>query len=146
MDRKRNPEGTHKKSLRKKLGTHVVEARKRRRWSQVELARRLGVSRGCLGKWERGVCAPGLEELALLSRVLEIPLWEARARRGTGGAPRLGGAAGAGPPAPGDEPAAAPLAGAVAEGRPRGPMTRSWEGNGFSGVMEAPDVYSPRRL
>jgi transcriptional regulator with XRE-family HTH domain len=76
MDRERNRARTLKGSLRKTLGTRIVEARKRRRWSQVELARRLGVSRDCLGKWERGVCAPGLEELALLSRVLEAPLWE----------------------------------------------------------------------
>ena len=81
---------------------------------------------------ERGVCAPGLEELALLSQVLEAPLWE-RARRGAGGVARLGGAAGAGPPAPGDEPAAASLAGAAAERRPRSEVMER-----FSGVMEAP--------
>jgi transcriptional regulator with XRE-family HTH domain len=63
---------SRKESLRKELGAAVVTARRRRKWSQSELARRLKVSRERLSKWERGVHAPGLEEVALLSEVLGI--------------------------------------------------------------------------
>lgn len=50
--------------------------RKRRGWTQADLARRLGVPRERLGKWERGLNAPCLEDLAALSEVLEVPLGE----------------------------------------------------------------------
>jgi transcriptional regulator with XRE-family HTH domain len=63
-------------SVRKKLGRAIVKARRRRRWSQRELARRLETSRDRLGKWERGVHAPNLEDVTLLSEVLGIPVWE----------------------------------------------------------------------
>jgi len=62
-----------KEDLKKELGARIVEARKRRGWKQAELARRLGVPRERLGSWERGRRAPRMEDLALLSEVLEIP-------------------------------------------------------------------------
>jgi transcriptional regulator with XRE-family HTH domain len=62
-----------KESVRKALGMRIVEARERRGWSQAELARRLEVSRERLGAWERGA---GLEDLELLSDVLEVPFEE----------------------------------------------------------------------
>lgn len=62
--------------MRKELGRRVVEIRERRGWNQGELARRLGVPRDRLGKWERGVNGPSLEDLAELSEVLEVPLEE----------------------------------------------------------------------
>ncbi|MFL6259134.1 MAG: helix-turn-helix transcriptional regulator [Thermoanaerobaculia bacterium] len=62
--------------MKKKFGTALSKARRRRRWSQKELARRLGMSRDRLGKWERGVHTPSLEDVALLSEVLGIPFWE----------------------------------------------------------------------
>ncbi len=65
-----------KGALKKELGARIVKARKRRGWKQAELAERLGVQRERLGSWERGRTAPGLEDLALLSEVLEIPFEE----------------------------------------------------------------------
>ncbi|HEY2294600.1 MAG TPA: helix-turn-helix transcriptional regulator [Thermoanaerobaculia bacterium] len=62
--------------MRKKFGKAIVKARRRRRWSQNELARRLGMSRDRLSKWERGVHIPSLEDVRLLSEVLGIPFWE----------------------------------------------------------------------
>jgi transcriptional regulator with XRE-family HTH domain len=62
-----------KEDLKKELGARIIEARKRRGWKQAELARRLGVPRERLGTWERGRRAPRMEDLALLSEVLEIP-------------------------------------------------------------------------
>jgi putative transcriptional regulator len=70
--RDRLPKG----ALRNELGRRVVEIRERRGWNQSELARRLGVPRGRLGKWERGVNEPSLEDLAALSETLEVPLAE----------------------------------------------------------------------
>ncbi len=62
-----------KRTLRKKLGAQIVKVRKRRGWSQAELALRMGMQRERLGTWERGRTAPGLEDLARLSEVLEVP-------------------------------------------------------------------------
>lgn len=71
---------------RKRFGKALVKARRSRKWSQSELARRLETSRNRLSKWERGVHIPGLEDLALLSEVLGIPFWEL----GLGAAPAEG--------------------------------------------------------
>ena len=62
--------------LRQELGKRIAQARRRRGWSQAELASRLEVTRERLGNWERGVNAPGLEDLAALSRVLDASLEE----------------------------------------------------------------------
>ena len=63
-----------KAMLRSELGRRIIKTRMRRGWSQAELARRLGVPRERLGKWERGLNEPSLEDLAALSEVLEVPL------------------------------------------------------------------------
>ena len=76
MSEPRRHRRSPKDSLKKRFGKAIVKARQRRKWSQSELARRLKTSRERLGKWERGVHAPGLEDVALLSEVLEIPFWE----------------------------------------------------------------------
>ena len=70
--RRKNPKG----ELKKELGARIVKARERRGWKQAELAGRLGVQRERLGSWERGRSAPSLEDLALLSEVLEVPFEE----------------------------------------------------------------------
>jgi ribosome-binding protein aMBF1 (putative translation factor) len=64
------------RDLIQEIGRRIVEARKRRGWSQKELACRLRVKRERVGNWERGENAPRLEELALLGRVLRISLDE----------------------------------------------------------------------
>jgi transcriptional regulator with XRE-family HTH domain len=76
MSEPRRHRRSPKESVKKQLGTALLKARRGRRWSQKELARRLGVSRDRLSKWERGVHTPGLEDVALLSEVLGIPFWE----------------------------------------------------------------------
>jgi len=58
------------------VGRRIVRERKRRGWSQRDLARRLGVKRERMGNWERGENAPRLEELALLGQTLRISLDE----------------------------------------------------------------------
>jgi putative transcriptional regulator len=68
--------GVPRRDLTKNLGLRIVGIRKRRGWSQAQLAKRLGVPRERLGKWERGLNAPSLDDLSALSEVLEVPLEE----------------------------------------------------------------------
>jgi transcriptional regulator with XRE-family HTH domain len=58
------------------LGRRIVRLRTERDWSQGELARRLGMSRCRLGKWERGLHGPPVEDLARLADVLGVDLEE----------------------------------------------------------------------
>lgn len=50
----------------------IVSLRRRRGWSQEELASRLGVSRQSVSKWESGTSVPELERIIELSRVFEV--------------------------------------------------------------------------
>jgi transcriptional regulator with XRE-family HTH domain len=67
---------TSGETVKRQLGTRIIQARQSRGWSQAELARRLEMPRERLGKWERGVCAPGVEDLVTLSEVLAVPFAE----------------------------------------------------------------------
>jgi transcriptional regulator with XRE-family HTH domain len=62
------------RDLLQEMGRRIVRERKRRGWSQVDLARRLGIKRERTGNWERGENAPRLEELARLAEVLQVSL------------------------------------------------------------------------
>ncbi|HSS48161.1 MAG TPA: helix-turn-helix transcriptional regulator [Thermoanaerobaculia bacterium] len=61
---------------KKQLGQRIVQIRKKKRWKQTELAAELGVPRERVGKWERGIAAPSVVELAALSAMLEVPMEE----------------------------------------------------------------------
>lgn len=63
-------------TLQRDLGRRIVELRRARGWKQGELAERLGVPSGRLGKWERGLNAPSLEDLKALADLLEMTLDE----------------------------------------------------------------------
>ena len=86
MSEQRRHRRSPKEPLRKNIGQALAKARRRRKWSQSELARRLEMSRERLSKWERGVHIPSLEDVILLSEVLGIPFWEL----GLGDAPAEG--------------------------------------------------------
>lgn len=62
--------------LLSELGKRITGLRKRRSWSRLKLARRLGVPRSRVGFWERGEHAPPIESLVALSEVLDISLDE----------------------------------------------------------------------
>jgi transcriptional regulator with XRE-family HTH domain len=81
-DERDSRNGGPKGGLTKELGLRIVRIRKRRGWSQAQLAARLGVPRERLGKWERGLNAPSLDHLSALSKVLEVPLEELGLGRG----------------------------------------------------------------
>lgn len=69
-------EAVQPKELAVAMGRRIVQLRKRRRWSQGELAKRLGVTRERVGNWERGDHAPPLEALAAIGEVLRVTLDE----------------------------------------------------------------------
>lgn len=58
------------------LGNHIVSLRKRKGWTQTEVAEKVGVSRAFMCNLERGIGDPGLQKvlniLALFSKTLEI--------------------------------------------------------------------------
>jgi transcriptional regulator with XRE-family HTH domain len=58
------------------LGERIVRLREAKGWSRTALARRLRVSRGRLGHWERGGNAPPIVIQIALSRELGIPFTE----------------------------------------------------------------------
>jgi transcriptional regulator with XRE-family HTH domain len=70
------PEMTPQARLQRDLGQRIVSLRKARGWKQEELAKRLGVPSYRLGRWERGLNAPLLEDLLTLKAVLEVTLDE----------------------------------------------------------------------
>jgi transcriptional regulator with XRE-family HTH domain len=69
--------------LQRDLGLRIVELRKGRGWSRAELAKRLGVDRSRLGKWEQGRNAPSLEDLTALTAILGATLDELVFGQGT---------------------------------------------------------------
>jgi transcriptional regulator with XRE-family HTH domain len=71
MSAESEPDGTGNLKLRKLIGLRIVSARKRRGWNQEALARKMGVSRRVVGRWERGIYCPSLEALVKLALVLE---------------------------------------------------------------------------
>jgi len=55
------------------IGTKIKRARERRRWSQQELANRLGVNRKTVDNWENGRTQPA-NSIGALEEVLDIDL------------------------------------------------------------------------
>lgn len=70
------PETVPPEGLAAVLGRRIVQLRRRRAWSQGDLARRLGVTRERVGNWERGENRPPLESLAALGEAFRVPLDE----------------------------------------------------------------------
>jgi transcriptional regulator with XRE-family HTH domain len=64
------------RSLAVALGQRIVRARRRRGWSQTELAGKLEITRERMGNWERGEHLPPLEALARLGLILRVSLDE----------------------------------------------------------------------
>jgi transcriptional regulator with XRE-family HTH domain len=55
------------------IGARIAKRRHQLGWSQIELARRLGVSPSSVANWERGASYP-LKTLGRVEQVLGIPL------------------------------------------------------------------------
>lgn len=72
----RESQGLQREVVRRALGRNLSALRRRREWSQETLARRLGVKRGRLSKWETGEHSPPLEMLPAIAEALEAGVEE----------------------------------------------------------------------
>src|SRR5436309_12528691 len=60
----------------RKLGAQLAVRRKARKWSQEDLAERLGVAAETISRFERGATLPSLITLQRLSQKLKVPIAE----------------------------------------------------------------------
>jgi transcriptional regulator with XRE-family HTH domain len=67
---------TTRGKLAKKLGANVATRRRARKWSQEDLAERLGVAAETISRFERGATLPSLITLQRLSQMLKAPIAE----------------------------------------------------------------------
>jgi transcriptional regulator with XRE-family HTH domain len=70
------PEKLPREAVRRRLGRNLAALRVRRKWSQEKLARKLGITRSRLGKWETGEHTPPVELLPALAVALGVGLTE----------------------------------------------------------------------
>ena len=52
--------------------TAILELRKRRHWSQDELAEKLAVTRQAVSRWENGETVPNTDTLKLMAQIFEV--------------------------------------------------------------------------
>ena len=83
IERQREDRSPEERKLRVAIGKRLSQLRKKKSWTQAELALRLGVTRIKLARWERGVLPP-VRMLILLSEVLDTTLDALLAGRSTG--------------------------------------------------------------
>jgi len=67
-------EDASEKKLRRDMGRRIAKARTEQNMSQTKLARKLGIDRSRLSKWERGLHAPLLQQLVALAQALSLSL------------------------------------------------------------------------
>src|SRR5437660_8584562 len=65
---------TTARKLAGKLGSNLAARRKARKWSQEDLAERLGVASETISRFERGATLPSLLTLQRLGQVLRSPI------------------------------------------------------------------------
>ena len=58
------------------VGQTIAALRKKKGWTQVELAEKLQVSDKAVSKWERGISFPDITILIPLSEVLNVSLYD----------------------------------------------------------------------
>ncbi len=63
-------------NINKRIGLRIKTLRKRRKWSQQDLAEKIERSVDAVSHLERGVSLPGYETLVNLSREFEVPVEE----------------------------------------------------------------------
>jgi transcriptional regulator with XRE-family HTH domain len=54
------------------IGDNIIILRKRKSWSQTDLAKAIGASRDIVGKYERGENSPSIEMAAKLAKAFDI--------------------------------------------------------------------------
>ena len=56
------------------LAEKITEERKKNGWSQEEMAEKLSVSRQAVSKWECGQSCPSIENLCVISEILDVSI------------------------------------------------------------------------
>lgn len=56
------------------IGERITELRKRKNWSQSELAEAIGVSRDIIGKYQRNENSPSVEMAVKIAKAFDIPI------------------------------------------------------------------------
>lgn len=56
------------------IGSKIVELRKRKNWSQADLAKAIEASRDIIGKYERNENSPSIEMAVKIARVFDVPV------------------------------------------------------------------------
>ncbi|MDD5823980.1 MAG: helix-turn-helix transcriptional regulator [Firmicutes bacterium] len=56
------------------INTNLIRHRDSKGWTQEQLAEAIGVSRSTVAKWEAGKGTPKVENLIVLSRVLDVSI------------------------------------------------------------------------
>ena len=57
-----------------KIGSRIVELRKKKAWSQTELAKQVNASREAIGKYERDEAQPSVETAKKIADALDVTL------------------------------------------------------------------------
>lgn len=56
------------------IGDKIIELRKRKNWSQIELAKAIEASRDIIGKYERNENSPSIEMAFKIAKVFDVPV------------------------------------------------------------------------
>lgn len=56
------------------IGSKIGELRKRKNWSQSDLAQAIGASRDIIGKYERNENSPSVEMALKIAKVFDVPV------------------------------------------------------------------------
>lgn len=56
------------------IGNKITELRKRKNWSQADLAKAIEASRDIIGKYERNENSPSIEMAIKLAQVFDVPV------------------------------------------------------------------------
>jgi len=56
------------------IGSKITELRKRKNWSQADLAKAIEASRDIIGKYERNENSPSIEMALKLAQVFDVPV------------------------------------------------------------------------
>lgn len=59
-----------------KIGKFIAECRKKKKLTQTDIAKQLGVTDKSVSKWERGICFPDVSTLIPLTEMLDISLYD----------------------------------------------------------------------
>ncbi len=65
-------------------GRAITEQREKAGMSISEMAREIGLSFNAVYKWERGACAPSIDNIIILSALFQIPIDRIVVRKGEG--------------------------------------------------------------